>query len=78
MRKLIREAIFKLVRNDLVDVIEEHREDLIAIFRDEMERLDDRIPEEEVFIDIKMAPLGEEMMRAALTTVTRFIREIYR
>ena len=77
MRKLIREAIFRLIRHDLVNVIEEHKEELVAIFRDEMERLDDRIPEEDVFIDIKMAPLGEEMMRAALTTVTRFIKEIY-
>lgn len=31
MRKLIREAIFRLVRHDLVNVIEEHQEDLVAI-----------------------------------------------
>lgn len=76
MRKLIREAIFRLIRTDFINIIEDNREELIAIFRDEMERLDDRTPEEDVFIDIKMAPLGEELMKAALSTITRFIKGI--
>ena len=76
MRKLIRQVLMRLLKNDFVDLIEEHKDDLIAIFRDEMERLDDRIPEEQVFIDIKMAPLGEELMKAALSTITRFIKTI--
>ncbi len=76
MRKLIREALFRLIRNDFVDLIEDNRDELIAIFRDEMERLDERVPEEDVFIDIKMAPLGEELMKAALSTITRFIKGI--
>jgi hypothetical protein len=68
--------LFKLIRNDFVEMIDEHQEDLLKIFREEMQKLDDSIPEEKAFIDIKMVPLGEEMMKAALSTVTRFIREI--
>lgn len=75
MRKLIREAIFKLIREDLLEMLESRKEKLITIFREEMQKLDDRIPEENIFVDIKMVPLGEEIMRAALDTLARFIKE---
>ena len=32
------------------------------------------MPEEQLFIDIRMAPLGEEMLKAALKAVKRFFR----
>ena len=76
MRRFAREMAFRLTRRDLLRFIEEHEEDLLNIFREEMEKLDDRIPEEQIFIDIRMVPLGEELLRAVLTTIKRFLREV--
>ena len=70
-----REIIYKLIKEDLLKIVEDRKEKLLIIFREEMQRLDDRVPEENSFVDIKMVPLGEEIMRAALDTITRFIRE---
>ena len=75
MRRFVRETAFRLARPDLIRFIEDHEEDLLDIFREEMVKLDDRIPEEKLFIDIRMVPLGEELLRAALSTVKRFLRE---
>jgi hypothetical protein len=33
------------------------------------------MPEEKLFIDIHMVPLGEELLKAGLSTVRRFLRE---
>ena len=76
MRRFAREMAFRLTRRDLLQFIEEHEEDLLNIFREEMEKLDDRIPEEQIFINIRMVPLGEELLRAVLTTIKRFLREV--
>jgi hypothetical protein len=75
MRRFVRETAFRLARPDLIRFIEDHEEDLLQIFREEMVKLDDRIPEEKLFIDIRMVPLGEELLQAALATVKRFLRE---
>ncbi len=75
MRKLVREAAFRLARPDILRFLEDHEEDLHAIFREELQRLDDRLPEEEVFIDIHMVALGEELLTAALLTLKRFLQE---
>jgi hypothetical protein len=75
MRRLVRETAFRLARTDLIRFIEDHEDDLLRIFREEMHQLDDRMPEEQLFIDIRMVPLGEELLRAALTTVKRFLQE---
>ena len=75
MRRFVRETAFRLARPDLIRFIEDHEDDLFNIFREEMVKLDDRIPEEKLFIDIRMVPLGEELLRAALSTVKRFLRE---
>ncbi len=40
-----------------------------------MSSLDRRLPEEQLFIDIRMVPLGEELLRAVLATIKRFLRE---
>ncbi len=45
------------------------------IFREEMEKLDERLPEEQTFIDIRMVPLGEELLKAVLATLKRFLQE---
>lgn len=75
MRRMAREAAFRLARPEILKFIEDHEEDLRALFREELESLDDRLPEEEVFIDIHMAALGEELLTAALQTLTRFLQE---
>ncbi len=76
MRHLMREAAFRLARKDLLRFIEEHESDLLRIFREEMEKLDEHMPEERMFIDIHMVPLGEELLRAVLATLKRFLQEV--
>lgn len=73
MRRLVREAAFRLAREDLFRFIEDHEEELLEIFREEMGKLDQRLPEEKVLIDINMVGLGEEMMEAVLATFKRFL-----
>jgi hypothetical protein len=75
MRRSIRETAFRLARRDLAMFLRDHEEELLHIFREEMERLDDEFPEEGLFIDIKMVPLGEVVLRAALRAMTRFLTE---
>ena len=75
MRRLIRETAFQLARRDLALFLEEHEEDLLNIFAQELQRLDDELPEERIFIDIKMVPLGEAFLKAALRALTRFLTE---
>ncbi len=76
MRRFVREAAFRLTKNDLYQFLDDHEDDLIRIFHEEIEKLDERIPEEEIFIDIHMAALGDELLRAALTALKRFLREV--
>ncbi len=75
MRRFVRETAFRLARQDLLRFLEDHEEDLLSIFREEMERLDERLPEEQMFIDIRMVTLGEELLRAVMATLKRFLRE---
>jgi hypothetical protein len=71
----MRKAAFNLVRRDLAMFLEEHEQELLHIFREEIQRLDDEIPEEATFIDIKMVPLGETVMLAVLRALNRFLTE---
>lgn len=75
MKRFVREVAFQLARNDLVYFIEDHEDDLLRIFREEMDALDDRLPEERLFIDLNMVALGEELLYAVLVTLKRFLRE---
>lgn len=75
MRRFVRETAFRLARRDLLRFIEDHEDDLLRIFREEMGRLDAQWPEEQAFIEIRMVPLGEELLRAVLATLKRFLRE---
>ncbi|NLE45875.1 MAG: hypothetical protein GX620_14230 [Chloroflexi bacterium] len=74
-RKLVRESAFRLARHDLALFLADHEEDLLVIFREEMRQLDDDVPEENLFIDIKMVPLGEMILKAALRAMRRFLTE---
>ena len=75
MRRSVRETAFRLARRDLASFLEEHQEELVQVFREELGRLDDEIPEENLFIDIKMVPLGEMMLRAVIQAMVRFLTE---
>ena len=75
MRRMVRETAFRLARGDILKFVEDHEEDLLRIFREELQSLDDRMPEEEIFIDIHMAALGEELVLAALAALKRFLSE---
>ena len=72
VRQLIRESAFRIARHDLALFLQDHEDHLLAIFREEMSRLDDEMPEENLFIDIKMVPLGEAILKSALRAMTRF------
>ena len=75
MRRLVRETAFRLARSDILKFLDDHEEELLTIFREEFQRLDDRLPEENVFIDIHLAALGQEFLLAALEALKRFLRE---
>lgn len=75
VRRLIRETLFQIARHDIAMFLEEHEEALIAVFREEVHKLDEAIPDEETFIDIKMVPLSETIIRASLRAVRRFLTE---
>ena len=75
LRKIARESAFHLARRDLALFLADHEEELIQAFREELQRLDDEIPEESFFIDIKMVPLGEMILKAALQALRRFLVE---
>lgn len=75
IRRMVREQAFRLARRDLAIFLVDHEEQLLQVFREEMQRLDDDLPEERLFIDIKMVPLGEMILRAALRAMNRFLTE---
>ncbi|MBN1246295.1 MAG: hypothetical protein JXC32_01495 [Anaerolineae bacterium] len=75
LRKAMREGAFRLARHDLAEFLKDHEEDILEVFREEMEALDEQIPEESMFIDIKMVPLGEAIMKAALHGISRFLSD---
>lgn len=76
MRNKIRDSLFRLASKDIIDFLDDHEEDLLQIFREELQVVDDRIPEERLFIDIHMVALGEELMVAVLHALKRFMREV--
>lgn len=76
MRRRIRNTVFNLIKTDVVQFLEDHEEQMLVIFRDEMRKLDEELPEEGLFIDIKIVPLGEEIMRAALGAIKRVMLEL--
>ncbi len=75
MRRIVRETAFRLARQDILRFVEDHEDELLAIFHQELQSLDDRLPEEEVFVDIHITALGEELLRVGLEALKRFLRE---
>ena len=75
LRKAIRESAFKLAREDLAIFLEEHEDDLLVVFREEMQKLDDELPEEGLFIDLNLVGLGDVMVKAVLRALRRFLTE---
>jgi hypothetical protein len=75
MRRFIRETAFRVARGDLARFIDDHEDDLLCIFREEMENLDARLPEEQMMININMVALGDELLRAVLKALRRFLIE---
>jgi hypothetical protein len=49
---------------------------LVRIFAEEMQVVDDRIDDERTFVDLRLAYMGEELMRGALQAIRRFLREM--
>lgn len=76
MRNRIRNSIFRLARKDVIDFLDDHEEELLQVFREELQIVDDNMPEEELFIDIHMVRIGEELMIAVLQALKRFMREV--
>lgn len=75
IRKAVRERAFQLARRDLAEFLRDHEKDLIEIFHEEIQILDDQIPEENLFIDIQMVALGDVILEAALHAIIRFLNE---
>ncbi len=75
IRKVVRECAFNIARYDLALFLQDHEQDILSVFREEMQKLDDEIPEENLFIDIKMVPLGELVAKAMLRATRRFLIE---
>jgi hypothetical protein len=75
MHRVLRNSLFRLARDDVREFIAENEERLIQIFREELDKVDDRIEEERGFIDIHMAALGEELMKGVFAALYRFLEE---
>jgi hypothetical protein len=75
MHRVLRNTLFRLATDDVREFIAENEERLIQIFCEELDRIDDRMKEERVFIDINMAALGEELMKGVFAALYRFLDE---
>ena len=75
LRKAMRESAFQLARHDLAQFLRDHEEELMAAFQEEMEALDERIPEEGMYIDIKIVALGDAILKAAIDGLVRFLSD---
>lgn len=77
LTRTMRNIAFQVARRDLAQFLIDHEEELFHIFREELQRLDDDLPEERLFIDIKVVPLGELIMKAVLNGLNRFLTGDY-
>lgn len=74
LRRMVREAIYSIAREDLARFLDEHEEELLRAFRNEIEKMDRQIPEEKCYIDVHMVPLGDAIVRAALDALRSFLK----
>jgi hypothetical protein len=75
MHRVLRNTLFRLAKDDVREFIAENEERLIQLFCEELDKVDDRLEEERVFIDIHMAALGEELMKGVFAALYRFLDE---
>jgi hypothetical protein len=75
MHRVLRNTFFRLAKDDVREFIAENEERLLQIFREELDKVDDRIEEERVLIDVHMAALGEELMKGVFAALYRFMDE---
>jgi len=75
MHRVLRNTLFRLAKDDVREFIAENEERLIQLFCEELDKVDDRIDEKRVFIDIHMAALGEEFMKGVFAALYRFLDE---
>ena len=75
MHRVLRNSLFRLAKDDVREFIAENEERLLQIFCEELGKVDERIDEERVFIDIHMAALGEELMKGVFAALYRFLDE---
>jgi len=73
--RLVRNSLLRLAKDDILEFIAENEDTLVHYVREELDRVDERLPEEQMFIDIKMGALGEELVRAVLAAMVRFIKD---
>jgi len=64
-----------LAKDDVREFIVENEERLIQIFCEELDKVDERVEEERVFIDIHIAALGKELMKGVFAALYRFLDE---
>jgi len=75
MHRVLRNTLFRLAKDDVREFIAENKERLIQLFCEELDKVDDRLEEERVFIDIHMAALGEELIKGVFAALYRFLDE---
>jgi hypothetical protein len=75
MHRVLRNSLFRLAKDDVREFIAENEERLLQIFGEELDKVDERLEEERVFIDIHMAALGEELMKGVFAALYRFLDE---
>jgi hypothetical protein len=75
MHHVLRNTFFRLAKEDVREFIAENEEHLIQLFCEELDKVDDQLEEERVFIDIHMAALGEELIKGVFAALYRFLDE---
>jgi hypothetical protein len=75
MHHVLRNTLFRLAKDDVREFIAENEERLLQIFCEELDKVDERIEEERVFIDIHMEALGKELMKGVFAALYRFLDE---
>ena len=75
MHRVLRNTLFRLAKDDVRGFIAENEERLLQIFCEELDKVDERLEEERIFIDIHMAALGEELMKGVFAALYRFLDE---
>lgn len=73
--RLVRNSLLRLAKDDILEFLAENDDALIQYVREELDNVDERMPDEQIFVDIRVAALGEEMVRAVLTALVHFIED---